>query len=119
MRRNVDRDGFGLVEFPGAAIASVFDILSEMVIVADRSGSIRYVNSALTDTLGWAPVELVGEPITALVPHQIGPASQRVAPREHVPTAGPGQRLLDRQTAFSDPPIDPRNPADRTSRRPA
>jgi PAS domain S-box-containing protein len=46
----------------------VLETLLDAVVVADRAGRITYVNQAAERLLGWPAAELVGRPITAIVP---------------------------------------------------
>ena len=52
--------------------ASVLDGLPEAVIVAAPDGRITFVNAATEALLGYAAGDVVGEPITVLVPRQPG-----------------------------------------------
>jgi PAS domain S-box-containing protein len=44
--------------------------LPDAVVVADASGRIAYVNAAIHDLLGHDPADLLGEPLTALMPER-------------------------------------------------
>ncbi|MWG34509.1 PAS domain S-box protein [Halomarina oriensis] len=41
---------------------------SDAIVTVDEGGTIRYTNPAVTDVLGYDPDELVGEPLTTLIP---------------------------------------------------
>ncbi len=47
---------------------ALLDGLSDVVVVAGADNTIRYVNAAVTKLLGWQPAELVGQPLTILMP---------------------------------------------------
>lgn len=47
---------------------ALFESIPEMVVVVDLGGEILYSNAHSQDLLGWAPSELVGQPIEVLVP---------------------------------------------------
>ena len=51
-----------------SAIADLFDILPDAVIVVDGAGRIAFANSAVHRVLGYAAAELVGQPLGRLVP---------------------------------------------------
>lgn len=48
--------------------AAVLDGLPEAVVVATPDGVITFVNAATENLLGYGPIEVVGQPITVLVP---------------------------------------------------
>lgn len=52
------------------AIADLFEILADAVIVVDETGRIAYANSAVRRVLGYAAAELTGQPLDALVPEE-------------------------------------------------
>ncbi|TXC67349.1 sensor domain-containing diguanylate cyclase [Piscinibacter aquaticus] len=70
-----------LPELP-SAIADLLDILPDAVVAVDACGRIAYVNPAIRNLLGYLRDELIGQPLSALVP----PGGAR-APR------GTGRRL--------------------------
>ena len=45
---------------------NVFDSITEMLIVANPDGTIRFINRSVTDTLGYLPLDLVGETLPLL-----------------------------------------------------
>lgn len=47
-----------------------------VVILADQDGLITFANRASKELLGWEPHELVGQPITILIPHRLQDAHQ-------------------------------------------
>jgi phosphoserine phosphatase RsbU/P len=49
----------------------IIDALSESVIAADCDGRIVYVNLAAEALLGWSGPELVGAPLTAVIPERL------------------------------------------------
>jgi cyclic di-GMP phosphodiesterase Gmr len=61
------------------AVADILEILADAVIVVDEAGRIAYANSAVQQVLGYAPAELTGRPLDALVPEEY-----RVPHRLHV-----------------------------------
>jgi diguanylate cyclase (GGDEF)-like protein/PAS domain S-box-containing protein len=50
------------------AVADLFDVLPDAVIVVDGAGRIALANSAVQRVLGYAAVELVGQPLGQLIP---------------------------------------------------
>ncbi|HEX8918050.1 MAG TPA: PAS domain S-box protein, partial [Chloroflexota bacterium] len=48
----------------------VLDTLEDSIVVANAGGRIVYVNQALEKLLGWSARDLVGEPITILMPER-------------------------------------------------
>lgn len=52
------------------AVADILEILADAVIVVDEAGRIAYANSAVQQVLGYAPAELTGRPLDALVPEE-------------------------------------------------
>jgi PAS domain S-box-containing protein len=46
----------------------VLDLVGEAVLAGDRTGRITYANAAVETVLGWKPGELVGKPLTAIIP---------------------------------------------------
>lgn len=63
------------LELASAALALV-DQLNEGVVVAHLDGTITYANGAVTALLGWAPEELIGGPVLALIPERLRSAHQ-------------------------------------------
>jgi PAS domain S-box-containing protein len=53
---------------PGGAAASLLASLPDTVVAADADGRIVYVNHAVTDLLGHDPADVVGLPLTAIMP---------------------------------------------------
>lgn len=53
-----------------SAVADIFEILADAVIVVDEAGRIAYANGAVQRVLGYAPAELTGRPLDALVPEE-------------------------------------------------
>lgn len=46
----------------------VLEVMGDPIIVGDRTGRITYANPAAERLLGWEPGELVGKPLTAIIP---------------------------------------------------
>lgn len=57
---------------------AVLESFSDAVVAADRSGCIVYFNRAAETLLGWNRSELIGEPLTLLIPERLR-ESHRVA----------------------------------------
>jgi PAS domain S-box-containing protein len=53
-----------------------FDLLPDTVIAADEQGSILFVNAAGARFLGWPPGELVGKPLTRIMPERMHAAHE-------------------------------------------
>jgi diguanylate cyclase len=53
------------------AIGDLLDILPDAVIMVDADGRVVYANPAVQSLLGYAPAELLDEPLTRLVPHKL------------------------------------------------
>jgi diguanylate cyclase (GGDEF)-like protein/PAS domain S-box-containing protein len=49
-------------------IGDLLDILPDAVVMVDATGSISYVNPAVRALLGYAPAELIAQPLSMLVP---------------------------------------------------
>lgn len=49
---------------------SIVDALAEAVVVADAHNEIVYLNEAAEQLLGWRPEELVGVPLTTIIPER-------------------------------------------------
>lgn len=56
-----------LPELP-SAIADLLDILPDAVVAVDACGRVAYVNPAIRNLLGYLRDELIGQPLSALVP---------------------------------------------------
>ncbi|WP_310494457.1 diguanylate cyclase domain-containing protein [Dechloromonas sp.] len=63
----------------------IFEAVPDGLLVVDTAGLILYANGALESLFGYAPDELIGQPVERLTPHQL--ASAHVAYREHYQTA--------------------------------
>ena len=50
---------------------SLLEALPDTVVVADRAGRIAYVNPAVRVLLGHEPEDLVGQPLTVLMPERL------------------------------------------------
>ncbi|WP_029431641.1 SpoIIE family protein phosphatase [Blastococcus sp. URHD0036] len=53
---------------PGASAVSLLASLPDTVVAADAEGRIVYVNAAVTGLLGHDPADVVGRPLTAIMP---------------------------------------------------
>ena len=56
---------------PGLSLSSIgelLDILPDAVVMVDAGSIIVYCNQAVESLLGYAPVELQGQPLTVLLP---------------------------------------------------
>lgn len=56
--------------------SKIIDALGDAVIAADRDGSIVYANPAVDRLLGWAPGDLVGQPLIVIMPERMRPAHE-------------------------------------------
>lgn len=52
----------------------ILEVLADAIVASDESGRVRYINPAGQRLFGWARGELIGKPLTALMP-----------PRMHAP----------------------------------
>ncbi len=50
---------------------AAFNLLADAVIAADEQGRISLVNRAASELLGWRPEELLGRPLTAIMPQRM------------------------------------------------
>ncbi len=62
-----------------SAVADLFDVLADAVIVVDGDGRIAFANRAVQQVLGYAPGELTGQPLDMLIPENF-----RAQHRRHV-----------------------------------
>jgi diguanylate cyclase (GGDEF)-like protein/PAS domain S-box-containing protein len=53
------------------AVADLLDILPDAVLMVDARSEICYVNPAVRTMLGYGPDELLGKPLSLLVPHAV------------------------------------------------
>ena len=53
------------------AVADLLDILPDAVLMVDARSEICYVNPAVRTMLGYGPDELLGQPLSLLVPHAV------------------------------------------------
>lgn len=51
------------------AVADLLDILPDAVLMVDADSRIRYANPAVRGVLGYGPDELLGQPLSLLLPH--------------------------------------------------
>jgi diguanylate cyclase (GGDEF)-like protein/PAS domain S-box-containing protein len=54
-----------------SSIAELLDILPDVVLMVDARGHIRYANPAVRALLGYAPGELLGQPLGVLLPPRV------------------------------------------------
>jgi PAS domain S-box-containing protein len=60
------RTGFARGEYP-----SVLDVLNDPVLGSDETGRIKYANAAAARLLGWPVGELIGRPLTSIMPRRM------------------------------------------------
>jgi diguanylate cyclase (GGDEF)-like protein/PAS domain S-box-containing protein len=53
------------------AMGDLLDILPDAVLMVDAGGCISYVNPAVRALLGYTPDEILGQPLSVLVPHDL------------------------------------------------
>ena len=63
-------------EEPAGSLFPALDHVPDVVIVASADNVIRYANPAAAELLGWQPCELVGQPLTAVIPPRLRGAHQ-------------------------------------------
>ncbi|MFN7133594.1 MAG: PAS domain S-box protein, partial [Myxococcales bacterium] len=56
--------------------ALVLDAFADAVIASDSSDRVIYANAAVQALLGWSPAELVGRPLTTLMPERMHAAHE-------------------------------------------
>ena len=61
----------------GATAYESFDGSPQPVVAIDGSGDIVYANAAVERTFGWRPRDLVGKPVTTLMPSTVRPGFQQ------------------------------------------
>jgi diguanylate cyclase (GGDEF)-like protein/PAS domain S-box-containing protein len=61
----------GAGPLPDAYLRAVAESVSDGIIVIDTRDRIRYVNAAVERLLGYAPAELLGQPLTAIIPEYL------------------------------------------------
>jgi PAS domain S-box-containing protein len=61
----------------GEAAAALLDALPEGVVVAGATGRVLYANARIEEVLAWAPSELLGQPVSVLVPERLKAAHER------------------------------------------
>jgi diguanylate cyclase (GGDEF)-like protein/PAS domain S-box-containing protein len=64
-------------------IADLLDILPDAVVVVNARGNISYVNAAVRGLLGYAPGELLGQPLSLLVPQAVRDRHAEMVDRFH------------------------------------
>lgn len=50
---------------------ALFNTLRDVIVIADRSGTVVYTNAMAEQTLGWEPGELAGQPLTTIIPERL------------------------------------------------
>lgn len=50
---------------------ALLDAMRDVIVIADRGGTIVYTNPVVERVLGWLPEELVGQPLTRLIPERL------------------------------------------------
>ncbi|WP_101298314.1 bacterio-opsin activator domain-containing protein [Halegenticoccus soli] len=68
IRASVERARGRNAEPSDGYLRALTETMSDAIVTVDESGTIRYANAALEETLGYGPEELVGRPLTALIP---------------------------------------------------
>jgi signal transduction histidine kinase len=81
-------------------VRHVLDSLGEPLLALDRSARILHANAALKELLGWSRLELLGRPLTLIVPGGL-PGLPLEDPS--APPPGPGRRIPG--TALPSPPL--------------
>lgn len=72
LARAVGAESVGdLTPGPGSHLQAVMEVTSDAVVTIDESSTIRFVNQAIEDQLGYDPDELVGESLTKLMPQSL------------------------------------------------
>lgn len=56
---------------PDPALAQLLRDLGDAVVIADRAGDVLFWNDAATRLLGWTSEEMVGRPMSAIVPERL------------------------------------------------
>src|SRR5437899_2659049 len=59
---------------PEARMATIEELRRETtvpVVIADHNGSITYVNRPFQELIGWDPAEILGKPITTIIPRKL------------------------------------------------
>lgn len=70
--RVVGADSVGdLTPESGSHLQAVMDVTSDAVVTIDESSTIRFVNQAIEDQLGYEPEELIGKSLTKLMPQPL------------------------------------------------
>lgn len=63
--------GDGPPELSAVSIQEVLDGLPDAIVVADEGSRIVYVNAATEKLLGWGRRDLVGQPLTVIIPERL------------------------------------------------
>jgi PAS domain S-box-containing protein len=61
---------------PPLAFEQVLDALSDPVVASDESGKVLYLNAAAEGLLGWSAAEVIGKPLTTIMPARLRPAHE-------------------------------------------
>jgi PAS domain S-box-containing protein len=87
---------YRLLDFaPAFAARQIVNTMADSLVVCDAEGTIRVVNPAICRTLAYSADELLGEPITCLLP----PGEQ---PAEQFDRLLRGPAVVDREMSFAD-----------------
>jgi PAS domain S-box-containing protein len=78
------------------SIYDVLEILPDLVLLVDSSGTVVFANERV-EFLGYAPHDLVGQPLAVLIPERYRTSHAEHVARYH---AGPWTRRLGTQTGF-------------------
>jgi PAS domain S-box-containing protein len=65
-----------LPDLPVIAHEGVLGALNDPVVASDRSGVILFLNATAERLLGWATAEIVGKPLTTIIPPRLRPAHE-------------------------------------------
>jgi PAS domain S-box-containing protein len=66
---------------PPLAFEQVLDALNDPVLASDESGRVLYLNAAAERLLGWPTAELLGKPLTTIMPPRLRPAHEQAFQR--------------------------------------
>ena len=86
-----DRRAKRVAEETEAHLQTVLESATDAILTVDESSTIRFTNEAVESVFGYAPDEVVGEPVTMLIPERFREEHTR-AFRRYVET---GERTVD------------------------
>src|SRR5262245_9912786 len=78
---------------PDSDYMSVFEVLGDAVVVSSSSNRVEYVNPPAEKLLGWTAADLIGKPLTTIMPPRMHAAHQAAFDR-YISTRVP--RLMGR-----------------------